>query len=551
MKKIMELNFFDKSIFTASFLWGKFLKHNLLPNTPTIYLARADINNKQKRHWHTQSITNCYCRACDTLMVIPGAIDNVLSNKSITCPVCGHVHHACNVLIAENSQSTLPLYVRAVLLELKNSLRLKFTYEAVILGENIYHDFTENNEVIEQFDFFYTEKRVLWKKIVNNIEEEREIGFYTDLLNPLPSILQYLPYSVQDKNGKKISELIAYMRNYITGKMKKQGYSKRDLFFYVPKSEMVERNLLYLARKIRFWDENETSEIYKSDRHQIKYTINRLKLPYLEEQECKLSLLLQQGFSYLDAFLTTFSLPNNRLVRKHLGYANIYPLSNSYSIGDEVLAGSLIPYLLKNHNNVPAICGYYKYLAKYYPQKPFSDVINSNLHNLEDIINLFKLLSKDNLTKFEAEKPRFKELHNYLSLLVSSQAANEINYHIPEAILRRLDMQLRNSTCKVLTKYSQILKAGIDLHNCAASYKKRIDDTLQLVLISDDNGKAKVLLEIQNQNILQAKLWDNKKVKTNTEYNSIVKEFAEKAHLNIKTNDILLEEDTSPTILAV
>ena len=103
-------------------------------------------------------------------------------------------------------------------------------------------------------------------------------------------------------------------------------------------------------------------------------------------------------------------------------------------------------------------------------------------------------------------------------------------------------MQWRNSNCKVLTQYSQILKAGIDLKNCAASYKKRINENLQLVLITNDHGKAKVLLEIKNQSIVQAKLFNNKQVKTNAEYNLIVKEFALKAQLSITTEDIDMDD---------
>ena len=136
-------------------------------------------------------------------------------------------------------------------------------------------------------------------------------------------------------------------------------------------------------------------------------------------------------------------------------------------------------------------------------------------------------------------------------MLVTQQKANEINYHIPTAIIRRLDMQLRNSSCKVLTKYSQVLKAGIDLKNCAASYKKRINDKLQLVLVADENGKAKVLLEINNQAIVQAKLWDNKPVKVNAEYNTVVKEFAEKARLSINTDDIAESITIEQTNIAV
>lgn len=550
MKKLMELNLFSKGIFVVRAYWGNVVKHNIAPYTPTLYLAHADTHNKQNRKWHSRSITNCYCRACDTLMVIPGAIDNLLYNKSVTCPVCGREHQINNVLITEDSSSPMPLYIKASLIEFKNYIRLRFSYEAVILGEKVYSDFDENIKVIEQFDFHYTEKRVVWEKCINDTKEIREIGFYSDLLNPLQTVLNFIPYSIVDKKGKRMSELMTYLRNYLTEKMQEQGYSRRKMFFYAPKSKMTERNLLYIARKVRFWDESETSDFYKLDSYNLSIAIKKLDLPDLTEQERNLSLLIQKGETYLDAFLETFSLPNNRLVRKNLNYSSVYPLQNALSLNNEVLASTLVPYFSKNHNSITTICSYYKYLAKYYPQKHCSDVLHSNLRTLQDTINLFNMLTKKHLAKFESDKPHFKELHDYLSILVSKQKSNEINYHIPAHIINRLDMQLRNSTCKVLTQYSQILKAGIDLKNCAASYKNRINDNLQLVLITDDNGKAKVLLEIKNQSIVQAKLFNNRQVKTNAEYNLIVKEFALKAQLSIATEDIDMDEKVGESKLA-
>lgn len=70
-----------------------------------------------------------------------------------------------------------------------------------------------------------------------------------------------------------MSELMTYLRNYLTEKMQEQGYSKRKMFFYAPKSKMTERNLLYIARKVRFWDESETSDFYKLDSYNLSIAI--------------------------------------------------------------------------------------------------------------------------------------------------------------------------------------------------------------------------------------------------------------------------------------
>ena len=44
------------------------------------------------------------------------------------------------------------------------------------------------------------------------------------------------------------------------------------------------------------------------------------------------------------------------------------------------------------------------------------------------------------------------------------------------------------------------------LENCSAGYKDRISEKLQLVVISDNVGKPKILLEIKENAIVQAKL---------------------------------------------
>ena len=65
-----------------------------------------------------------------------------------------------------------------------------------------------------------------------------------------------------------------------------------------------------------------------------------------------------------------------------------------------------------------------------------------------------------------------------------------------------------------------------------------INENLQLVLVSDDNGKPIILLEINGNEIVQAKLMSNKSVKNINTYNELVLAFAEKARLKVATKDV-------------
>lgn len=550
MKKIMELMFYNKNIYCSNGLGYKMVKSNLCYGTPTVFLAKADEKNKQlRRYYKYGGIDNCYCRVCDNLFIAPNAVDRLQCNKKITCPICGHIHNIENVRFSYKSSTPLPLYVTARLYEKNNSIRLMFSYEAVILGENVFNDFTEHNRVTEFFDFNYTEKQVVWTKTVNAITEEvRELGYLDDILNPIESVMKYIPYSEKDRTGIKMSALIAKLRNVLQKVMSRIGYSKRKMFLHLPKPFMVERNILYMARKIRFWDENEDFRTYQLLESNLRQHINFWNIPNLAIKEKRLSELLQGGATYTNAFITIFNLYNLPIVRKNIGYSNLYPLSEAHQFNDRNLTTALIPYFLNDRPFIKDIVKYYNTLAKYYPQKSIKELCESDKNTLIDTNHLYARLNKKSLAIFENNIPHFKDLHDYLSKLVTAQEECEINYNIPEHIINRLNMQLQNSNCKVLTKYSQIRQAGIDLKNCAASYRHRINDKLQLVLITDANGKAKVLLEVKDNTIIQAKLWSNARVKMDETYNKLVLDFANKANLQISTNDI---QQTSNDILNI
>ncbi len=88
------------------------------------------------------------------------------------------------------------------------------------------------------------------------------------------------------------------------------------------------------------------------------------------------------------------------------------------------------------------------------------------------------------------------------------------------------------------------------MKNCSAGYKDRINNQLQLVAISDNTGKPKVLLEINQDSIVQAKLYRNVPVFRDNLLNDLVIEFAQIAKLKVATDDVYMKQDTKLKCIA-
>ena len=143
------------------------------------------------------------------------------------------------------------------------------------------------------------------------------------------------------------------------------------------------------------------------------------------------------------------------------------------------------------------------------------------------------------------EKVRFKDLHDWLAINVAKQPEQEVIFDLPQNILNRFNLYMMNSRFKstCINKYSYLKYVAQNLRNCSAGYKNRISEKLQLVVITDDAGKPKVLLEVKEDSIVQAKLFNNVSVKNDIALNKLVLEFAEETRLDIETTDIQQSEN--------
>ena len=162
--------------------------------------------------------------------------------------------------------------------------------------------------------------------------------------------------------------------------------------------------------------------------------------------------------------------------------------------------------------------------------------------------------SANNKTKknFIRHKIPFSKAHDWLSIEVAKQAEQEIRFHISKNIINRFNIYMMNTKfqCSCINKYSKLKYIAKQMKNCSAGYKDRINNRLQLVVISDNSGKPKVLLEINQDSIVQAKLYRNVPVFRDNLLNDLVIEFAQIAKLKVATDDVYMKQDTKLKCIA-
>ena len=275
----------------------------------------------------------------------------------------------------------------------------------------------------------------------------------------------------------------------------------------------------------------------------------------------------KDGLSYFKACFKTLSLPYTRNIKKQFDYKYISLLQQIYTIENIDIANTIFKhyktkieitdsyiikeeYLKNIQKEVKAVCFFYKlFILKIYTNLnlKFKQLLENKTNIIIDIMNLWHSANNKTKKNFIRHKIPFSKAHDWLSIEVSKQADQEIRFHISKNIMNRFNLYMMNTKfqCSCINKYSNLKYIARQMKNCSAGYKDRINNQLQLVAISDNTGKPKVLLEINQDSIVQAKLYRNVPVFKDNLLNNLVIEFAKKVKLKIKTDDISIKQDNN------
>lgn len=503
-----------------------------------------------------------FCRYCETKFEFDEGryyVNNYPVYSRMFCPICGHISLDSEIRYSSVEGKYLPYVVNLKILEMKSKVILKIEYRAIqIIGKLLE---IKIFDVIEMYIFDIQNNNVIWKRYINKkLNDDLEIGYIIDYQKLMENTaLWYFNIKHIVRKGTTLSQFLKRLRELVIKKEKNiNGYTKKQVYISnISLRHKLFANVLNLAHKVRFWDSPN-----------INYNDSFFYDKYLDKFEKNVYLLMKKdGLSYFKACFKTLSLPYTRNIKKQFDYKYIFLLQQIYTIENIDIANTIFKhyktkieitdsyiikeeYLKNIQKEVEAVCFFYKlFILKIYTNLnlKFKQLLENKTNIIIDIMNLWHSANNKTKKNFIRHKIPFSKAHDWLSIEVSKQADQEIRFHISKNTMNRFNLYMMNTKfqCSCINKYSNLKYIARQMKNCSAGYKDRINNQLQLVAISDNTGKPKVLLEINQDSIVQAKLYRNVPVFKDNLLNNLVIEFAKKVKLKIKTDDISIKQDNN------
>lgn len=508
-----------------------------------------------------------FCRYCETKFEFDEGryyVNNYPIYSRMFCPICGHISLDSEIRYSSVEGKYLPYVVNLKILEMKSKVILKIEYRAIqIIGKLLE---IKIFDVIEMYIFDIQNNNVIWKRYINKkLNDDLEIGYIIDYQKLMENTaLWYFNIKHIVRKGTTLSQFLKRLRELVIKKEKNiNGYTKKQVYISnISLRHKLFANVLNLAHKVRFWDSPN-----------INYNDSFFYDKYLDKFEKNVYLLMKKdGLSYFKACFKTLSLPYTRNIKKQFDYKYISLLQQIYTIENIDIANTIFKhyktkieitdsyiikeeYLKNIQKEVKAVCFFYKlFILKIYTNLnlKFKQLLENKTNIIIDIMNLWHTANNKTKKNFIRHKIPFSKAHDWLSIEVSKQADQEIRFHISKNIMNRFNLYMMNTKfqCSCISKYSNLKYIARQMKNCSAGYKDRINNQLQLVAISDNTGKPKVLLEINKDSIVQAKLYRNVPVFKDNLMNNLVIEFAKTTKLKIATDDVHMKQDTELKYIA-
>lgn len=162
---------------------------------------------------------------------------------------------------------------------------------------------------------------------------------------------------------------------------------------------------------------------------------------------------------------------------------------------------------------------------------------NFNRTYLHDVASMLLKMPKD--IKEQAKKVKLKDLHDWLICKQKFVEARGYDLDVPEAVIRRLAMQMDQVKFYLPTNSKQLVKGSEIFHNCVRTYADRVlTNICQIAYMTDDRGKLVACLEVRGNKLVQAKLKYNKPVRQDAAVNGAIVDWCQRVGLTINTSDV-------------
>lgn len=495
-----------------------------------------------------------FCEGCDQAFasawgVTPG-MNGYERGTSFHCTYCGKQHNKYVAYIKRHE--ACPNKVRLSLKTFKNLVILEVHYEAVYFDDVFGVRAAKGRE---SFRFDIAKQSVTFIRYGRGGSKvgTSDIGSPFDLALFNESILRFFTdHSLAVKKQRaELVKLLKLLRETIQSMMEKCLGHKLDSTLFVSAGTlrgMFLVPILNIAFRVNFPDAPNLPTVYRERVAEIETMWSR---HMISEYGFMNDVIAQarKGTDFITAIIKAKKMPNSAAVRREIRrdffecgrLATTFDLIKNYDYALRLYMG--IKQILSRSQGSSNIKNLIKFLhgvlANYGESGLATLVENDEEMDIDDCARLYDQLNKESREDLRSESVRLRDLHDWMAKKHRKQGHKNLILDVPDHIIKRLSMQ-RDKISFFLPKESrELLEAGEELHNCVASYSAAMQDHRKwIVLVANDKGKLAACLEVVETTLVQAKLVNNQRVAKDDKLNAEVIAWAEKAKIDIKTNDV-------------
>ena len=562
-------------------------------NIPKLFKSiRCEINEK-KATYYADIIMAQYCTECGQVFIarydfIRKGLSSYWRGDFTKCPYCGTESidsiyetyrntYKNNVGQAEKTGKYVPESMEINLYEYKEHIKLSVKAKCIAFIADHPERVTKST-IRETYNFNIKTQKTLFnqtggEKTIENI----------DIANPIDTtILQHSVLRFLKKNSyawqRQKTEIIRLLRKLRNGIHKKtktiKGYDLKATA--IPgnnQNGLLLDPIRNLAWRLAVTDGPNLKELYNSATYDTEKP-EAIKHPMLQNISMKeMDAILnncRNGKSYPQSVLAAFRQPDTKSRRRLIANSPIYILPIIKTAGETALDQNGLKIfankLLENWNdysktnyrdcmkdklipNTNALAFFKQAVLRTGQKKALALITKLATDQLNDTGNLYGTLTPEEQKTIWKNSGSAKKMHDTCTELNWRHKNPDYNLDIPEHIANRLNMQKDHIRFYLPETYHQLHEAGTELNNCVGGIYPELmkKGTCCIVLVTNETGKLKVCIELRENSILQAKLFDNKPVSDDPILNKEILAWAKEKKLKIKTIDINTKEKTEKT----
>ena len=465
-----------------------------------------------------------------------------------TCPYCGYRHskrhqHVYTILDSHEQSSPIPYDIKLKTVKRKDKLDLEVRAKCVVIQKNPADSYIVNKKEIVRFNLkshkaFY----ILFcgQKIFRITE-----------LSPFKSVGKESIETIKDTALNYLNDdscihgsLRRELDKYIKGFRKELEAS----FKYKHHSTYIPTQALYNLGAVTNPLSNLIWRLGCPDAPNIKNFKAALS-PVRVNAIKRVMHLCSKGASYINAIREVFNLPhwpslNSVLMRYNV--TQLFDLCHILSFYDIPEYGKEIAELNFDGKRFQMIAGpcFTSFLndlkdakGEKWMHETIKDWCDGDIY-VDDMVWMYGYLTEHNKKAVWSKKLRRRDLHDTIVSIYNKQKHENIVFDYKDKSLN-LCGRLGGLQFLLPPDSDNLLELGKRMKNCVGSYKERVaTGKVDIVAAFNRDMRPLICIEVDNDEIVQAKLACNKSVKKKAELNQLIIDYAAKKNLTINTSDV-------------